>query len=316
MSTYDVLHMSYSRKIAYGMFFVSLRYQNVYMDRIPSLALAAFLGLSVSAQNAPIDFEPNGHGANWNWKVFENGYNPPLVVVQNPDTNGINTSPNVARFEALQQGQPFVGCESMHGTDIGTFTIDQDNYIIRIMVYKTAISDVGIKLVRWDNWSLGEIKVANTKTHEWEQLEFDFSAHIGLTYDQIVIFPDFTARPSDRTIYFDNVWGDLYVPPPPPPPPPPPIDSATMTLPDFFSPNFDGINDRYKPKMNHADWAEWHVYNRWGVEVFASYTTTEDWNGLFNGELVSPGVYFIEAKCGSISANNEVILQGVIHVVD
>ena len=286
------------------------------MDRIPSLALAAFLGLSVSAQNAPIDFEPNGHGANWNWKVFENGYNPPLVVVQNPDTNGINTSPNVARFEALQQGQPFVGCESMHGTDIGTFTIDQDNYIIRIMVYKTAISDVGIKLVRWDNWSLGEIKVANTKTHEWEQLEFDFSAHIGLTYDQIVIFPDFTARPSDRTIYFDNVWGDLYVPPPPPPPPPPPIDSATMTLPDFFSPNFDGINDRYKPKMNHADWAEWHVYNRWGVEVFASYTTTEDWNGLFNGELVSPGVYFIEAKCGSISANNEVILQGVIHVVD
>ena len=296
------------------MFFVSFPTQIVDMDRIPALAFAAFLGLSVSAQNAPIDFEPNGHGANWNWKVFENGYNPPLVVVQNPDTNGINTSLKVARFEALQQGQLFVGCESMHGTDIGTFTIDQDNYIIRIMVYKTAISDVGIKLVRWDNWSLGEIKVANTKTHEWEQLEFDFSAHIGLTYDQIVIFPDFTARPADRTIYFDNVWGDLYVPPPPPPPPP--VDSATMTLPNFFSPNFDGINDRYKPKMNHADWAEWHVYNRWGEEVFASYSTTEDWNGLFNGELVSPGVYFIEAKCGSISANNEVILQGVIHVVD
>ena len=283
------------------------------MDKLPVLAFAALLGLSVSAQNAPIDFEPNGHGANWNWKVFENGYNPPLVVVQNPDTNGINTSPNVARFEALQQGQPFVGCESMHGTDIGTFTIDQDNYIIRIMVYKTAISDVGIKLVRWDNWSLGEIKVANTKTHEWEQLEFDFSAHIGLTYDQIVIFPDFTPRPADRTIYFDNVWGDLYIPPPPPPQP---VDSATMTLPDFFSPNFDGINDRYKPKMNHADWAEWHVYNRWGVEVFASYTTTEDWNGLFNGELVSPGVYFIEAKCGSISADNEVIQKGIIHIIN
>lgn len=227
------------------------------MDRIPFLAFAAILGLSVSAQNAPIDFEPNGHGATWNWKVFENGYNPPLVVVQNPDTNGINTSPNVARFEALQQGQPFVGCESMHGTDIGTFTIDQDNYIIRIMVYKTAISDVGIKLVRWDNWSLGEIKIANTKTHEWEQLEFDFSAHIGLTYDQIVIFPDFAARPSDRTIYFDNVWGDLYIPPPPPPPP---VDSATMTLPNFFTPNFDGINDRYRPKMQHADWAEWRIY--------------------------------------------------------
>ena len=90
------------------MFFVSLLTQKTNMDRIPFLAFAALLGLSVSAQNAPIDFEPNGHGATWNWKVFENGYNPPLVVVQNPDTNGINTSPNVARFEALQQGQPFV----------------------------------------------------------------------------------------------------------------------------------------------------------------------------------------------------------------
>jgi len=282
------------------------------MDKLPVLAFAALLGLSVSAQNVPIDFEPTGHGANWNWKVFENGYNPPLVVVQNPDTNGINTSPNVARFEALQQGQPFVGCESMHGTDIGTFTIDQDNYIIRIMVYKTAISDVGIKLVRWDNWSLGEIKVANTKTHEWEQLEFNFSAHIGLTYDQIVIFPDFTPRPADRTIYFDNVWGDLYIPPPPPPPP---VDSATMTLPNFFSPNFDGINDRYRPKMQHADWAEWRIYNRWGQEMFYSESVSEEWNGLYNGQLISPGVYFITAKCGSTSTNNEVIQQGVIHVL-
>ena len=312
MSTYDVLHMSYSRKIAYGMFFVLLPSQNVDMDRIPSLAFAAFLGLSVSAQNAPIDFEPNGHGANWNWKVFENGYNPPLVVVQNPDTNGINTSPNVARFEALQQGQPFVGCESMHGTDIGTFTIDQDNYIIRIMVYKTVISDVGIKLVRWDNWSLGEIKVANTKTYEWEQLEFDFSAHIGLTYDQIVIFPDFTARPADRTIYFDNVWGDLYVPPPPPPP----VDSATMTLPNFFSPNFDGINDGYRPKMQDADWAEWRIYNRWGQEMFYSESVSEEWNGMFNGAVVSPGVYMVKARCGSNVTGNVVEKQGTIHVVD
>ena len=303
--------MSYSRKKESHMFFVFLCITNVYMDRIASFALTAFLGLSVSGQNAPIDFEPNGHGANWNWKVFENDYNPPLVVTQNPDTNGINTSPNVARFEALQAGQPFVGCESMHGTDIGTFTIDQDNYIIRIMVYKTAISDVGIKLVRWDNWSLGEIKVANTKTHEWEQLEFDFSAHIGLTYDQIVIFPDFTARPADRTIYFDNVWGNLYVPPPPPPPP---IDSAIMTLPNFFSPNFDGVNDRYKPTMQHADWAEWHIYNRWGQLVFSSESTSEDWNGMFNGSVVSPGVYMIQARCGSTTAGNTVDKQGVIHI--
>jgi gliding motility-associated-like protein len=284
------------------------------MDKLPSLAIATLFGLSLSAQNAPIDFEPNGFGATWNWKVFENDYNPPLVVMQNPDTTGINPSPNVARFEALQAGQPFVGCETKHGTDIGTFTIDANNSIIRIMVYKTVVSDVGIKLVRWDNWSLGEIKVANTKTHEWEQLEFDFSAHIGLTYDQMVIFPDFTSRPADRTIYFDNVWGDLYIPPPPPPPPAP--DSASMTLPNFFTPNFDGVNDRYRPLMQHADWAEWHVYNRWGQEVFNSESVTETWDGAFQGTLLSPGVYFIQAKCGSTEVGNTVEKRGVIHLLD
>jgi gliding motility-associated-like protein len=305
--------MSWLKNGRFGMFFVLLHTQKLLMDKLSVLAFAALLGLSVSGQNVPIDFEPTGHGASWNWKVFENGYNPPLVVVQNPDTNGINPSPNVARFEALQQGQPFVGCESKHGTDIGTFTIDQNNAIIRIMVYKTAISDVGIKLVRWDNWSLGEIKVANTKTHEWEQLEFDFSAHIGLTYDQIVIFPDFTPRPADRTIYIDNVWGGLYVPPPPPPPP---IDSASMTLPNFFSPNFDGINDEYRPNMQHADWAEWRIMNRWGQELFYSESTTDTWNGMYNGTTVSPGVYFVQAKCGSNQVGNTVEKRGVIHIVD
>jgi hypothetical protein len=38
------------------------------------------------------------------------------------------------------------------------------------MVYKTVISDVGIKFVKPDGWSLGEIKVANTVTNEWEEL--------------------------------------------------------------------------------------------------------------------------------------------------
>jgi hypothetical protein len=53
--------------------------------------IASALGLSFGmfGQNVPVDFEPNGIGANWNWVVFENDYNPPLQFVQNPDTTGI-----------------------------------------------------------------------------------------------------------------------------------------------------------------------------------------------------------------------------------
>jgi len=167
-----------------------------------------FACCSIQAQNIPVDFEAGGNGADWNWTVFENGTNPGLEFIENPDPSGINSSPTVASFSALQVGAPWAGCESMHGSDIGSFTIDVSNKIIRIMVWKSAISDIGIKLVRFDNWSLGEIKIANTMVNEWEQISFDFSAHIGLTYDQIVIFPDFIARNEDRVIYFDNVWGE------------------------------------------------------------------------------------------------------------
>lgn len=164
---------------------------------------------TASAQNIPINFEEGGNGANWNWTTFENDTNPSLEIVSNPDPTGLNTSATVAKFTALQAGQPFAGCESLHGAGIGTFTIDSSNSIIRILVWKSVISDVGIKLVRVDNWSLGEIKISNTVVNEWEQLEFDFSSHLGNTYDQIVIFPDFNARESDNIIFFDDVYGDI-----------------------------------------------------------------------------------------------------------
>ncbi len=171
------------------------------------LSLVPFLGLN--AQNIPIDFETGGHGANWNWAVFENTDNPPLEIIANPDPSGINTSATVAKFTARQSGNPWAGCESLHGAGIGTWTITPGTSTIRIMVWKDVISDVGIKLVKPDSWSLGEIKVANTLTNQWEQLTFDFSSHMDTSYDQIVLFPDFDlgGRTSDRVIYFDNVYG-------------------------------------------------------------------------------------------------------------
>ena len=166
-----------------------------------------FISFALPAQNIPVNFEEAGNGADWNWTVFENDTNPALEIIPNPDPSGLNTSATVAKFTALESGMPFAGCETLHGAGIGSFTIDADNAVIRILVWKSVISDVGIKLVRADNWSLGEIKVSNTVVNQWEQLEFDFSAHIGNTYDQLVIFPDFDDRATDNIIYFDEVYG-------------------------------------------------------------------------------------------------------------
>lgn len=175
--------------------------------------LLSSIGKALS-QNIPINFETNGFGANWAWNVFENGNNPALQFVANPDTTGINCSKTCAKFTALQVGKAWAGCETQHNAGIGSFTINANNKIIKIMVYKYTISDVGIKLVRNDNWSLGEIKKSNTLTNQWEMLTFDFSAHIGNTYDQIVVFPDFNlaGRPEEQVIYFDNIYQNTAIP--------------------------------------------------------------------------------------------------------
>ena len=161
------------------------------------------------SQNAPIDFEAGGNGADWTWTVFENDTNPLLEIVENPDPSGINTSETVAKFTALQLGQPYAGVESMHGSDIGTFDLTASNALVNIMVYKTKISDVGIKYVTPSGGAQMELKVANTLVNQWELITIDFSDYIGLGettgLDQIVIFPDFIARDADDVIYFDNI---------------------------------------------------------------------------------------------------------------
>jgi hypothetical protein len=164
------------------------------------------------SQNAPIDFEAGGEGANWGWNVFENADNPPLEFVANPDPSGINTSAMVAKFTARDTNAgaaPYAGLESQHGGNIGTFDLTSENALVNIMVYKTKISDVGIKFATPSGGALPEIKVANTLINQWELITIDFSSYIGLGettgLDQIIVFPDFINRTADDIIYFDNI---------------------------------------------------------------------------------------------------------------
>ena len=164
------------------------------------------------SQNAPIDFEAGGEGANWGWNVFENADNPPLEFVSNPDPSGINQSAMVAKFTARDTNAgaaPYAGLESQHGGNIGTFDLTSENALVNIMVYKTKISDVGIKFATPTGGAQAEIKVANTLINQWELITIDFSGYIGLGettgLDQIIIFPDFINRTADDIIYFDNI---------------------------------------------------------------------------------------------------------------
>ncbi|MBK8081314.1 MAG: T9SS type A sorting domain-containing protein [Saprospiraceae bacterium] len=175
---------------------------------IASLFISSFY---INAQNTPINFEAGGFGANWTWTVFENGTNPPLEIVANPDMSGMNTSTTVAKFTALQAGAPYAGCESKQGVDLGNYRLSNANSIITIMVWKNVISNVGIKLVTTSLGALPEIKKPNTLINQWEKITFDFSGYINNAIyavedvNQMVVFPDFVSRNADRVIFFDNI---------------------------------------------------------------------------------------------------------------
>ena len=243
-------------------------------------------GGSVLAQNYPIDFETGGNGATWTWTVFENSGNPSLEIVTNPNTGGINSSATVAKFTALQAGQPWAGCESQHGSDIGTFSLDASNSTLKIMVYKTVISDVGLKFVIPTSGSLGEIKVANTVTNAWEELTFDFSSHIGLPeaigIDQIVVFPDFNlgGRTQNNIIYFDNIsFSPATVPGSPAEAAPTPTLAEANVISIFSDAytNIDGVN------LNPA----------WGQSTVVTEMTIQGNNTLLYTGLNYQGTEFI-----------------------
>jgi hypothetical protein len=155
-------------------------------------------------------------GLTWNWTVFENVGNPPLEIVSNPDVTGLNTSSSVAKFTALQAGMPYAGVECAHG-EVGTFTLTPANCIVKIMVNKPVISNVGIKFATGSGASTGELLVPNTQINKWEELTFDFTPILGLPtstgINQVIIFPDFQNRTSTNICYFDNITFGVTGPP-------------------------------------------------------------------------------------------------------
>ena len=171
----------------------------------------------VFAQNThTIDFETGGVGADWNWTMAENDDNPPLEFIANPVSGGLNTSATVAKFTARLTGQPWALC---HTSDDGVFTFDANNSIVTIMIYKSVVSDVGLKFEGQSGNH--QIVIPNTVTDQWEEMTFDFSSQIGSTYGTIVLIPDFdlVGRTQENIIYFDNIQapdGDVTGPLPEP----------------------------------------------------------------------------------------------------
>jgi gliding motility-associated-like protein len=70
-----------------------------------------------------------------------------------------------------------------------------------------------------------------------------------------------------------------------------------LFVPNFFSPNDDGVNDQLCVYGKCIEQMYFAIYDRWGEKVFESTDQSKCWNGVFKGEKMNTAVfvYYLQA---------------------
>ncbi len=81
------------------------------------------------------------------------------------------------------------------------------------------------------------------------------------------------------------------------------LDCNSLLLPSAFTPNNDGLNDRFgiSNLFIVESMSYFEIYDRWGAKVWETREPTEKWDGSFNGNPLNSGMYLYKIKysCGA-----------------
>jgi gliding motility-associated-like protein len=88
-------------------------------------------------------------------------------------------------------------------------------------------------------------------------------------------------------------------------------------IPNTFTPNNDGVNDYWQVFGNKEAWQEFQVqvFNRIGEKVYESYDQDFQWDGMYLGELIPPGVYVYQLKITFIDKYTPKLYKGGLTIV-
>jgi gliding motility-associated-like protein len=97
------------------------------------------------------------------------------------------------------------------------------------------------------------------------------------------------------------------------------IDSCDFyEIPNVFTPNGDDINDRLVAKTSGlVETIDFKLFNRNGLLIFSTSNPRIDWDGTYNGKIVSPGVYFYSCDVYETRLTGLELfhLSGFVHVI-
>ncbi len=82
-------------------------------------------------------------------------------------------------------------------------------------------------------------------------------------------------------------------------------------LPAAFSPNGDGHNEIFRLKQTCGFIiSDFFIYNRWGQTVFHTTSSTDGWDGRYNGKDADAGVYIYVLSGYTDNSNKVITMQG------
>ena len=99
---------------------------------------------------------------------------------------------------------------------------------------------------------------------------------------------------------------------------PSPLVDQGIVVPNIFSPNSDGLNDKFFPIPGAGSNVVLKVWNRWGMKMFETTGQYKPWDGRTPGNKPVPdGVYFfiLEYSIPCTGARIEGKEEGYVHVV-
>ncbi len=93
---------------------------------------------------------------------------------------------------------------------------------------------------------------------------------------------------------------------------------CNVFVPNIFSPNLDGINDKFIPQGGCPfEEYEFAVFDRWGSQVYSSQTPGDGWDGRIRGSLAPQGTYvwFLEYTVLENGYPRSAVAQGDVVIV-
>lgn len=89
-----------------------------------------------------------------------------------------------------------------------------------------------------------------------------------------------------------------------------------IMMPNAFSPNGDGLNDRFQPiNITNQTLKEFSIFNRYGHRVFYALQAEAGWDGTYLQQPCDPGIYYYRVRYSVPGNSEEQVQQGEVTLV-